>query len=126
MNVVSVVAGVRAAVEEALPGAFLVGDPSAEPQWTLDVQLLDGGQLASIAEASGGAKLMVEEGQVEDRVLHFSADEVVVARPESRHGGAYIVNADHRARRWTLYIASGELRDLRWVPRLVRLYFGAL
>jgi hypothetical protein len=125
LQVVSSIAPVRGAVEHALTGAFVITDSHPSPHWTLEVELLAGDELATVGDTSTHARLVVEEGQVEDRVLHYSADRIVVARPESRHGGPYMLRVDHRARRWTAFIASDSLRDLRWVPRLVRLYFGA-
>jgi hypothetical protein len=71
------------------------------------------------------SRLVLEAGQIEDHIVHFSADRVVVARPSSRYGGSYMLNVDHRAQQWTLQVASERVSDLRWVPRLIRLYFGA-
>ena len=127
LQVVSPMASVRGAVEDALIGVFAISDASPwPPQWTLDVRLLSGGEVAALSDYTKNVRLVVEEGTVEDRLLSFSADSIVLARPETRHGGAYMLKVDHRLRRWTLQIGSDSVRELRWVARLLRLYFGAL
>jgi hypothetical protein len=126
VRVVSALAAVRGAVEDALTGAFAISTGEREVHWTLEVRQITGHWSAALERSSMAPRLVVEEGHAEDRVLCYSADRIVLARPESRHGGPYVLEVDHQARRWTLHIASGSLRDLRWVPRLVRLYFGAL
>src|SRR5436305_707290 len=125
LHVVSPMTSVRGAVEDALTGVFAISDATAAPpEWTLEVRLLIATDSAALAEHSNSVRLVVEEGTVEDRLLSFSADGIVLARPETRHGCAYMLKVDHRVRRWTLSIAADSVRELRWVPRLLRLYFG--
>lgn len=110
------------------PPFYIENGTSAQAAWEIEVRVASDEWRAFRSEhiKKDPVRLVISSGNIEYIISDHSQEMIRLYTPPSLAMGLLAIESDLKNRKWTLYLESENEKSLRWLSRMVKLYFGSL